>query len=267
VSGSVGIGGTLSTPRTGAGTCSNSNPNAITGTGSWTYGGTNHLSQSVTFPTPTSPSGVPTSSSTISSGMGGLACTTAVAASGWTCSISGSTVTLTPGGSSTLTLGNLTVGSNTNLVIAGGSLETLNVNSFALGSNATMTMSNSPNTTVTMNLAGQSLGATLPLDLTGGGSVNTGSGPPAGSYDPSRLQIVYAGTDEIDLVGNNSIAATIYAPNALAKTTGHGSLYGSILSSTFKDTGGAKVNYDTNLSTKYQTLGNFVMTSFTWKKY
>ncbi|HYT75401.1 MAG TPA: hypothetical protein VEL79_11675 [Vicinamibacterales bacterium] len=158
-----------------------------------------------------------------------------------------------------LTLGNLSVGSNTNLVIAGGSSsETLNVNSFAIGSNATMSLATSTN--VTMNIAGQSLGSTKPLDLSGGGTVNP-------SYDASRFQIIYAGTAEMDLVGNNTIAATIYAPNATTKTTGHGNLYGSVLSSTFTDTGGAQIHYDTSLSTKFKTIGNHVLTSFSWKKY
>ena len=63
------------------------------------------------------------------------------------------------------------------------------------------------------------------------------------------------------------MAATIYAPNALVKTAGHGNFYGSILSNTFTDTGGATLHYDTNLQKKYQTPGNYMMTSFSWKKY
>jgi hypothetical protein len=51
------------------------------------------------------------------------------------------------------------------------------------------------------------------------------------------------------------------------KTVGHGSLYGSILASTFTDTGGAKINYDSSLSTKFSVLGNYMLTSFSWKKY
>ena len=261
VGGSVAIGGTLSTPRTGAGTCTASNPNAITGVGSWTYGGTVHLPQALAYPTPTVPTGVPTTSTTISSSLTTAACTALVSASGWSCLVNSitNTVTLTPiVSTNVLTLGNLTVGANTNLVIGGGSTQTVNVNSFNIGSNATMSMATA--TSVTMNIAGQSLGSTKPLDLSGGGTVNP-------SYDPSRLQIIYAGTAEMDLVGNNTIAATIYAPNAQTKTTGHGSLYGSVLSSTFTDTGGAHIDYDTNLMTKYQTLGNFMLTSFSWKKY
>ena len=48
---------------------------------------------------------------------------------------------------------------------------------------------------------------------------------------------------------------------------GNADIYGSILSKTFLDTGGAVVHYDTALSSKFQMLGNYVMTSFSWKKY
>lgn len=286
VGGSVAIGGTLSTPRTGAGACSNSNVDAITGSGSWSYGGTHQLSQSVSYPTPTIPSGIPTSSVSISSGDTLAACIAKVSASGWTCAISGHQVTLSPLASSgtTLTLGNVSVASNTNLVIAGPAgatgttSTTLNVNSFVIGNNASFSLADGslstyPKANVMMNIAGQSLGSSLPLDLSGGGDVNTdvatgvvGVSTSSG-YDPSRFQIAYAGTAEIDMVGNNSISATVYAPNAFVKTVGHGNVYGSILASTFTDTGGAKINYDTSLSTKFTTLGNFMLTSFSWKKY
>ena len=265
VGGSVAINGTLSTPRTGAGTCSSSNPNAITGSGSWTYQGTVPLPQAVAYPTPTIPSPIPTTNVTLSSGMTGVACTAAVAGSGWSCAVDATakTVTLTPLTSNTLTLGNVTVASNTNLIIGGGSSEVMNVNSFLLGSNARMSLlgSGASKTTVTMNIAGQSLsGGTAPLDLSGGGTVND-------SYDPTRLQILYAGTDPLTTVGNNTLAATIYAPNALVKTVGNGNLYGSVLSSRFTDTGGASLHYDTSLQKKYQTLGNYAMSSFSWRKY
>jgi hypothetical protein len=269
VSGSVNIGGTLSTPRTGAGACSNSSPDAITGSGSWTYGGTNKLSQGVVYDTPVIPPLIPTTNITIQASDGTPGCQAKLAAAsvtGWSCVVGlSNTLTLTPTSTATntLTLGNVTIGSNTNLVIArmvGGSvIQTLDVNSFSIGSNSTMTMSTG--TSVVMNIAGQSLtGGTLPLDLTGGGTVNL-------TYDPSRLQIIYAGTGEIDLVGNNTVAATVYAPNALTKTTGHGDWYGSILGSTFKDTGGAHIHFDTSLTKQFSTLGDYMLTSFSWKKY
>jgi Tfp pilus assembly protein PilX len=276
VGGSVAIGGMLSTPRTGAGTCSNSNVDAITGNGSWTYGGTHQLSQAVSYPTPTVPTGVPTTAVSISYSDSLATCISKVSASGWTCAISGHTVTLKPTTSQTLTLGNVSVASNTDVVIAGAATNasvTLNVNSFSIGNNATFSLADGsvgtmPKANVLMNIAGQSLGATLPLDLSGGGSVNTNSGVTGTTgYNPSRLQILYAGTAEIDMVGNNSVAASVYAPNAFVKTVGHGSVFGSILGGTFTDTGGATINYDSNLSTAFSILGNYMLTSFSWKKY
>ena len=283
VSGSVAIGGTLSTPRTGAGACSNANVDAITGNGSWSYGGTHQLSQASSYPTPTIPTlsaAVVATTPTISTNQ--ATCSAALVGTGWSCLVSGTKAILSPTSTSntTLTLGNVSIGSNTDVVIAGppgtsGSTTntTIVVNSFAIGKNSTFsladgTVSTMPKANVVMEIAGQSLGSTLPLDLSGGGSVNTNSGITGTTgYDPSRLQIEYAGTAEIDMVGNNSIAASIYAPNAFVKSTGHGSLYGAILASTFSDTGGATVNYDSTMSTKFSVLGNFMLTSFSWKKY
>lgn len=282
VSGSVAIGGTLSTPRTGAGACSNSNVDAITGSGSWSYGGTHQLSQAASYPTPVIPTlsaAVASSSVTLSANL--ATCTAALVGSGWACSVSGSKLTLFPTSSAntTLTLGNVSVASNTDVVIAGptGSTgttsATLVVNSFAVGKNSTFsladgTLPSMPKANVVMEIAGQSLGSTLPLDLSGGGSVNANSGVTGTTgFDASRFQIEYAGSAEIDMVGNNTISATVYAPNAYVQSKGNGSLYGSILASTFKDTGGATIDYDSSMATKFSTLGNFMLTSFSWKKY
>jgi Tfp pilus assembly protein PilX len=286
VGGSVAIGGTLSTPRTGAGACSNSSVDAITGSGTWTYGGTHSLSQAVSYPTPTIPT-APTTPVSLQASAGLPGCTAALVGSGWLCSVSGNKLTLTPSstGTSTLTLGNVTVGSNTDIVIQGRAASagppavtaiqdtTVVVNSFKLGSNASLSLADGslgtmPKANVVMEIAGQSLGSTLPLDLSGSGNVNTSSGITGTSgYDSSRLQILYAGTAEIDMVGTNSISATVYAPNAYVNTVGNGSLFGSVLASKFKDQGGATINYDTSLSTKFSLLGNFMLTSFSWKKY
>ena len=263
VSGSVTINGTLSTPRTGAGACSNSSPDAITGTGTWTYQGTDHLSQSMNYQPPLIPSGIPSGASsnvTLQSSDGTALCQSKLVGTGWACAIAGNAMTLTPATPGTpLTLGNVTIGSNTALTIAGGGTQTLNVNSFALGSNATMTMSTGTN--VVMNVAGQDLtGSQLPLNFSGGGTVNL-------TYDPRRLEVVYAGTGQIDVVGNNDVAATIYAPAAFIMTVGHGNVYGSILGSSFQDLGGAHIHFDSNLTKSFSTLGNYMLTSFSWKKY
>jgi hypothetical protein len=290
VGGSVTIGGQLSTPRTGAGACSNSSVDAITGSGSWTYGGTHQLSQAVSYPTPTIPSGIPSAPTPpvkIDASDSLATCKGKFNPLGWQCAVNAANnqVTLFPVSSTTLTLPDVTVASSTNLVIAGVSgapagtttSVTLNVNSFSIGSNASISLADGSGAftkaNVLMNIGGQNLGSTKPLDLSGGGSVNTevpsgitGVGANSG-FDASRIQILYAGTAEIDSVGNNDVAATIYAPNAFVKTVGNGNMYGSILGSTFQDSGGAHINYDSSMSIKFSVLGNWMLTSFSWKKY
>ena len=98
------LGGSLYTPRTGAGSCSSSNPDAVSGSGSATVAGDMvHLAQTVTYPTPViPPSGapaIPTTSTTLSTSGGTTGCTTTLTTAGvtnWTCSVVGSNVTLTP---------------------------------------------------------------------------------------------------------------------------------------------------------------------------
>jgi hypothetical protein len=48
---------------------------------------------------------------------------------------------------------------------------------------------------------------------------------------------------------------------------GNADFYGSVLSNTFVDTGGASVHYDRSLANKLTTLGSHVMSSFSWQKY
>ena len=68
---------------------------------------------------------------------------------------------------------------------------------------------------------------------------------------------------------HGTVMASHAQPNGqlIAHRVGNGNLYGSVLSSKFTDTGGANIHYDTSLMTSFKTLGNFVQTSFTWKKY
>ena len=48
---------------------------------------------------------------------------------------------------------------------------------------------------------------------------------------------------------------------------GSAGFYGSVLGKSFTDNGGAKLHYDRSLATKYSTLGQHVMSSFSWQKY
>jgi len=219
------------------------------------------LPQPKVYPTPTLPSPLPPTSSL---SIGGSSCLTiALAISPAICTGTGNNLTITTSGSTPLSLGNVTLGANVNLTVqygVGGAPSTgtvaLNVNSFTQNSGAKITLGT--NTAVTMNVVGT--GQATPLDLSGGGFVN-------GSFDPSKFQILYAGTGALELTGGVGAAVTVYAPNAAMTMHGTADIYGSILTRTYVDTGGATVHYDTSLSSKFFTLGNYVMTSFSWKKY
>ena len=262
VTGSVAISGSLSTPRTGVGTCTTGAVDALTSTGSATVsGGT--IDAVVVEPGQRGEADLGFEEGGVGSSTAGLTCALAAGISvslPSTCSAVGGVVTITANGAP-LSIGNLTMSGGTLNIIGGSnSTVTLNINSLTLGGNANFTMASG--TTVIMNVAGKTSTGNLatPLDLTGGADINP-------SFDPTRLQILYAGTGTLKLTGNNTLAATIYAPNAVVSTHGNGQIYGSILSSTFIDAGNTTFHYDRNLQKKYKTMGNFVMTSFSWKKY
>jgi hypothetical protein len=255
--GSVNVDGTLSTPRSGVGACASGSVTAMTGTQANVTGGLIQLPQAKVYPPPVIPS-PGTTDWTFSSSMSALTCATTFATLGWNCGVSGTTVTISPITAGTpLALGNVTVGSNMNLVIGGTGTVKLDWNTINAAGNSTLSMTNS---LTELNLAGLGLGLSAPvMDFQGNFSTTT--------FDPSKFQILYDGPNEIKLRGNNELAATIYAPNAYVSMASSYDVYGSILAKTFSNTGGAMVHYDTSLSSKYKTLGNHVMSSFSWKKY
>jgi len=56
------------------------------------------------------------------------------------------------------------------------------------------------------------------------------------------------------------------APNA-SFSFGGGSWYGAVIGQTLTDMGGAAIHYDRELQKTAYTVGNFMLSSFTWKKY
>ena len=46
-----------------------------------------------------------------------------------------------------------------------------------------------------------------------------------------------------------------------------GDIYGSLIGATVIDTGNANLHYDRHLSTQFFTVGNAMMSAFSWKKY
>jgi hypothetical protein len=266
ISGNVAVNGNLDTPRTGVGDCHAGSPTALSESGSASVNGSVvQLPQPKVYPTPALPSPLPP---TTSLSIAASSCLTIMASiSPAICTGSGNALTITTNGSTPLSLGNVSIGSNVQLTIqygVGGIPSTgtaiVNLNSINLGSQSGIQLfaNTSVTTSVTMNVVGT--GQSTPIDFSGGSFSNT-------SFDPSKFQILYAGTGNIEATGGSGAAVTIYAPNAAITMHGTADIYGSILSRTYLDTGGATVHYDRNLSSKFFTLSNYVMTSFSWKKY
>jgi hypothetical protein len=241
------VNGTLSTPRTGVGSCTNSNVTAMTVSGQASVSeGLVELPQVVTFDTPPAPSPLPPTTSVNMSNafscVGYLGCVK-----------SGSTVTLTADPTNTVpysSMGNVSVGP-ADLVLNAG---TYIFNSLSIAGNARITT----NGKVTIKIAGQ--GTTSPLTLTGNSITNN-------SYDPSNLQIIYGGTGNISLTGGTATAAIVYAPNANITLSGQGNIYGSVVAGRMSVTGGGEIFYDTNLAASAVTYGRPVMSGFTWRTF
>jgi len=180
---------------------------------------------------------------------------------------SGKTFTVTSNGATPLVFNNLTLGSQVKMVVQYGVLGVpvagpntnsvnMNVNSFVLGSQAELNIG--PNTALVMNVQGT--GVTTPVDFSGGAFANI-------SYKPENFQLLYAGTGQLELIGGNAAAISVYAPNASVRLNGNADIYGSVLCNTYTNGGNGSVHYDSSLTTKFFTLGNYIMTTFSWKKY
>jgi hypothetical protein len=111
---------------------------------------------------------------------------------------------------------------------------------------------------VIMNVVGT--GATNPVDFSGGSVSN-------GSFVPKNFQILYAGTDGVQVSGGAATALMVYAPNAQVSLTGGSSIYGSVMGASIKDNGGTAIHYDRDLPTEFFTAWNSMLSSFSWKKY
>ena len=263
LSGGVDVHGTLTTPRTGVGTCASGNITAENISGKATVdNGIVPLPQAKTWasPDPVVPA-PPVTTLTLD---GGSSCTTLILAglipSGAICTGLTNNISITTNGK-TLSWGNVALSAGTSLTINGGTSSTVNfnVNSFTMAGNSSLNLGT--NASLTMNVAGQGFtGTQTVLDFTGGSFTNN-------TYDSSKFQIIYGGTGTMKVSGGPGAAASIYAPNAYFEMHGSADFYGSVLADRFNDTGGATVHYDSSLKKKFKTIGNYVMTSFSWKKY
>ena len=152
----------------------------------------------------------------------------------------------------TMLLGNVTANAGATITLRAG---TYNLNSISLSGNATLVIESGP---VYLNIAG--VGTSEPMDLTGGQISNP-------TFIPTNLHILYGGTGNLKLAGGSAAAALIYAPNAHVLVSGGSDYYGAIVGSTVQDTGGTHFHYDRTLKDDFFVAGNYMMSSFTWRKY
>ena len=264
IAGQVTVNGNLDTPRTGVGACTTGNVTASTTTGTATINGdTIQLPQAKVYPTPTVPSPGTADVSINGSTSASPSCPLA-----WgisipdTCSIpTNGNVVITKVGSAPISWRNVSMSGGATLTIntVSSTNVNVNVNTWSLSGNSNVVLGSSAGVTLNVTGSGLTTGQTA-VDFTGGALTN-------GSLNPAKFQIVYAGTNIIKVGGSSDTSATIYAPNAKVDMNGSAGFYGSVLSGTFVDNGGARLHYDRNLANQFSTLGNHVMSSFSWQKY
>lgn len=264
IGGNVIVNGNLDTPRAGVGSCNNGNITALTQTGGATVSGdTVQLPQAKNYPTPSAPSPVGTSTLNISTSSSCLHLGLPV---GVMCTGGSGVFSITTFGI-TIPWGDVTMEAGTSITflsgVPGDVTTKLNVNTFAMEGSSSINLG--AGMSVVLNAKGDSVPSNQAvIDLTGGSLVN---GTGSAAFDASRFQILYAGTGTIMVGGSTDTAATIYAPNALVDMNGNADFYGSILSNRFRDNGGASVHYDRSLGQKFFTVGQHVLSSFSWQKY
>jgi Tfp pilus assembly protein PilX len=238
------INGSLSTPRTGVGTCTTNNVTAWTDNQGHVTGGVIELPQPVVYPPPTIP---PPGTTDLSLTKNWSCPSGANAIPG--CSSSGSNITIPPG-----SYGNINISGQANLHLSVG---TYNINSLSEQSaQSGIIIDSGP---VILNVTGNNVSGAV-VNLTGNSVQNP-------SLVPTNFQIMYAGTGTISLKGNSQASGLLYAPNASFSFAGQGSWYGAVVGAFMTDMGGAAIHYDRRLKNSNYILGNYMLSSFTWKKY
>lgn len=272
------INGTLSTPRSGVGACSSSNVTAWTDNAGHVTGGLIELPQPITYPTPV----IPVPSSTIDVSIShGWACPTGVGAIDMAhgfmgnCSVVGNDIYLPPTNplSGFVGYGNISISGNMTLHITNG---TYNLNTFKESSaQSSLVVDETMSSIVGLESLAAigvpfSAGPVI-FNVTGSGSGTvvdlTGNSVQNATLNPLNFQIMYAGTGSLSLKGQSQASGLLYAPNASFSFAGGGTWYGAVIGATMTDMGGAAVYYDRRLNNSGFTVGNYMQTSFTWKKF
>jgi Tfp pilus assembly protein PilX len=270
------VTGTFSSPETGVGACSSGDavsgvtqaqlPNYVENCETGpppvgqsycsTTGNVVPLSQSVTYPTPTTsyPTGVVESTLPSSSG------------------------NLTPGNTAGCTGGvgcygdisnSITLMPNWNGIAVGQpgyscTGATYYVNTLSLNGSKSLTLGTCPDGSyqpIVLNIVDVNNSGS-PISIGGGSIANA-------SLNPALLQIQYAGTGSIKVHGGSTAAACLYAPNAPVELDGaNSSWYGALITNTLTLNGnGASIHWDRRLANNAATVGNWTMDTFTWSKY
>jgi hypothetical protein len=243
------IRGSLSTPRTGVGSCRSGAVTAETISGGATVtGGLITLPQAVTYPAPGTPTPLPP---VTSASINPAATCASIGLTAAQCS-GGSNVFTFNAGTNPVVLGNISMSGGSVLHLTAG---TYNFNSINLSGGAAVIVDSGP---VFMNVVGTGQGT--PIDFSGGSTSNL-------TFDPSKFQILYGGSATVRLSGGTSTSSMVYAPNASINLSGGTDFYGSVIGATVNDSGGVRIHYDRTLGGSFGTTGNRMLTSFTWKKF
>jgi hypothetical protein len=283
INGNTDVNGNLYTPRTGVGSCEEGAVTALTeGGGAAVHGSVVQLPASVSYPAPELPvawqdpiASAPLKVNTIAitsanvAGACALFATYGVYASD--CSVSGtgvgSIITIKDGAN----LPNISISNQIVFeLVAGSPAVEYNFNSISLDGNSSVRAQATANTeNVILNVAGKNpddSDMAVPIDFTGGTFASPDCAT-CSNYDASILQIVYGGTGEVKMTGNNDAAAVLYAPDAEITLSGSADFYGSMLGRTINNTGGAGFYYDRRLQRDFYVKGHPMASSFSWKRY
>src|SRR5215467_2685772 len=263
------INGSLSTPRSGTGTCSTSTVTALSTNGNANVtGGITELPQSVTYQTPPTPNpaasntamtvankpdctGIPSCS--LTNGNNDMVITAGAAASG-----------SNPAANATV-LGALTIKGNLHFAPPAGTSPGapvyINVYSLSTNGNPNIYIDPIPGTSPAKY-------AEIVLNVMPAGTIDlTGSTLSNPSLIPGNFQILYGGTNQVTINGGTQTASLVYAPNAPFKLNGGGNLYGAVVAGQITDLGGGAIHYDRELQKQFFQLGSYMLSSFNWQKY
>lgn len=250
--GTTVINGTLSTPRAGVGKCTSNNVTAASLNGATITEGLVELPQALEYPTPPEPDPLPPTTVTNFLGAG---CPASVPVANCTPTATGAVLDPAATGG-TITLDNVTVAGGAQLHLSAG---TYIVNSLTTVGGSKIIIDSGP---VIFQVAGKNGNGTEmvnPITIAG----NSVSNP---SYDPSDLQILYAGTKNVNITGGTESAMLVYAPNASVTFGGGADFYGSVVGARVT-TNGATIHYDRSLANSAFTSSAYTLSSFTWKSY